>query len=122
MSKKVLIVHNNTTKLEKLKQALAQGGYIVTSTLNKDETISKCTEILPNLILIGNDIPIKECYRICWKLRESPTTKDIKVIIIKNDSNPLEKSWTVLKGADFYIATDNPFSDDNFIESMSSIN
>ena len=74
----------------------------------------------PDLILLDIEIPIKESYSICRELRESPQTKDIKVIIIKNDNNPMDKSWAVLKGAEFYMATKNPFSKENLIESRTN--
>ena len=108
MSKKILIVHDNPIKLETLKDALEKGGYNTITLSNQPEIVSKCRELHTDLILLDIEIPIKEGYSMCKKLRESADTKDIKVIIIKNENNPLEKSWSVVKGSDFYFATKNP--------------
>ncbi len=121
MSKKILIVHDNPIKLETLKDALEKGGYDTITLSNQPEIVSKCRELHPDLILLDIEIPIKEGYSMCKKLRESADTKDIKVIIIKNENNPLEKSWSVVKGSDFYFATKNPFSVDNLVQSMSEL-
>jgi len=121
MSKKILIVHDNPIKLETLKDALEKGGYNTITLSNKAEIVSKCRELHPDLILLDIEIPIREGYNMCKKLRESADTKDIKVIIIKNENNPLEKSWSVVKGSDFYFATKNPFSEDNLVQSMSEL-
>ena len=121
MAQKILIVHDKPDKLEILKDALEKGGYETVTISNKDEIVSKSRELIPNIILLDINLPIKEGYSICRELRESSETKDIKVIIIKNENNPQDKSWAVVKGSDFYFATKNPFSEDNLIESMSEM-
>ena len=121
MSKKVLAVCNNPVKLETLKDALEEAGYDTVTLSNKAELVSFSKELNPDLILLDIEIPIKEGYNMCKQLRKSADTKDIKVIIIKNENNPLEKSWSVVKGSDFYFATKNPFSEDNLVQSMSEL-
>ncbi len=121
MSKKVLAVCNNPEKLETLKDALEKGGYDTVTLSNKAELVSFSKELNPDLILLDIEIPIKEGYKICKELRESPFTKDIKAIIIKNKDDPLQKSWSVVKGSDFYFATKNLFSEDNLVQSMSEL-
>jgi len=121
MSKKILIVHDNPIKLETLKDALEEGGYDTITLSNQAELVSFSKELNPDLILLDIEIPIKEEYKICKELRESPFTKDIKVIIIKNKDDPMQKSWSVVKGSDFYFATKNPFSEDNLVQSMSEL-
>ena len=90
MSKKVLAVCHNPVKLETLKDALEKGGYDTVTLSNKAELVSFSKELNPDLILLDIEIPIKEGYNMCKKLRESADTQDIKVIIIKNENNPLE--------------------------------
>ena len=119
MSKIILVVCNNTVKLDTLKDALEKGGYNTITLSNKAEIVSKCRELHPDLILLDIEIPIKEGYSMCKKLRESADTKDIKVIIIKNENNPLEKSWSVVKGSAFYLACRNSVRGDSLIQSMS---
>jgi len=119
MSKKVLAVCNNPEKLETLKDALEKGGYDTVTLSNKAELVSFSKELNPDLILLDIEIPIKEGYKICKELRESPFTKDIKVIIIKNKDDPLQKSWSVVEGSSFYLACKNSVRGDSLIQSMS---
>ena len=119
MSKKVLAVCNNPEKLETLKDALEKGGYDTATLSNKAELVSFSKELNPDLILLDIEIPIKEGYKICKELRESPFTKDIKVIIIKNKDDPLQKSWSVVEGSSFYLACKNSVRGDSLIQSMS---
>ena len=119
MSKKVLAVCNNPVKLETLKNALEEGGYDTVTLSNKAELVSFSKELNPDLILLDIEIPIKEGYKICKELRESPLTKDIKVIIIKNKDDPLQKSWSVVEGSSFYLACKNSVRGDSLIQSMS---
>ena len=121
MSEKILIVNDNPIKLETLKEALEKGGYDTISLSNKEEIVKSCIEFNPHLILLDIEMPIKEGYKLCGDLRESPDTKDIKVIIIKNKDNPQDKSWSIVKGSDFYFAARNVFSEKTLIQSISSI-
>jgi len=119
MSKKVLAVCHNPVKLETLKDALEKGGYDTVTLSNKAELVSFSKELNPDLILLDIEIPIKEGYKICKELRESPFTKDIKVIIIKNKDDPLQKSWSVVEGSAFYLACKNSVRGNSLIQSMS---
>ena len=119
MSKKVLAVCNNPVKLETLKDALEDAGYDTVTLSNKAELVSFSKELNPDLILLDIEIPIKEGYKICKELRESPFTKDIKVIIIKNKDDPLQKSWSVVEGSAFYLSCRNSVRGDSLIQSMS---
>jgi len=121
MSKKILVVYDNPTKLETLKDALERGGYDTFTLINKAELVSFSKELHPDLILLDIEMPIKEGYEICKELRESPLTKDIKVIIIKNKDNPLQKSWSVVEGSAFYLAGRNTSSKNSLIQSMSEL-
>jgi len=121
MSKKILIVYDNPTKLDTLKDALEKGGYDTITLSNKAELVSYSKESLPDLILLDIDIPIKEGYSMCKELRESPLTKDIKVIIIKNKDDPLQKSWSVVEGSSFYLACKNSVRGNSLIQSMSVV-
>jgi len=64
-------------------------------------------------------ILLSHALKICDELRESPLTKDIKVIIIKNKDDPLQKSWSVVEGSSFYLACKNSVRGDSLIQSMS---
>ncbi|NIP38518.1 MAG: response regulator [Candidatus Dadabacteria bacterium] len=122
MSKKILLVCDDNEKSEVLSSALANSGYDTTSLSDSSDLVNKSVEVNPDMIIMDINIPIKDGYKICRDLKETPDTQHIKVIFVKNDNNPLEKAWSVVKGADFYFATKNPFSENNLIQSMSVLN
>ncbi|HSG31349.1 MAG TPA: response regulator [Thermodesulfobacteriota bacterium] len=122
MSKKILLVCDDNEKSEVLSSALLSSGYETNSLSDYSDIVNKSVEVNPDMIIMDIDIPIKDGYKICRELKEAPDTQHIKVIFVKNDNNPLEKAWSVVKGADFYFATKNPFSENNLIQSMSVLN
>ena len=122
MQKMILVTKNNSTRAKMLKEAIGNGGHDIITESDPAETINKCEEFQPNHVIVDIDIPIKDGYRLSKELKQSPDTKDIKVIIIKSNNNPLDKTWTMIKGTDFYVATSNPFKEDTLIEAITSIN
>ena len=123
MQKMILVTNNNSTNAQILIKALENGGCnIITASDNEDTTINKCVEFHPNFIIVDIDMPIKDGYSLSKELKKSTDTKDIRVIIIKSKNNPLDKTWAMLKGSDFYFATINPFKEDTLIAAIISIN
>jgi len=122
MQKTILVINNNSSRAQMLKEAIGNGGHDIITASDSEETINKCEEYRPDHVIVDFDIPIKDGYRLSKDLKQSPDTKDIKVIIIKSNNNPLDKTWTMIKGTDFYVATSNPFKEDTLIEAITSIN
>lgn len=121
MLKVILVTNKYSTKAQNLIEALENGGYVIITASNSSETINKCVEYHPDLVIIDVDLPIKDGYSLSKELRKSPDTKDVKVIRIKSKNSPLDKTWAMLKGSDFYFAATNPFKEDTLIESISTL-
>lgn len=121
MSKIVMVINNRSTKTQNLIEAFENGGYDKITASNTAETLNKCLEFHPNLVLMDVDMPIKDEYSLSKELKKSPDTKDIKVIIIKSKNSPLDKTWATIKGSDFYFSTTNPFKEDSLIESITTL-
>lgn len=121
MSKIILLVSDNPEKSGVLEAALTSGGYETNTLEDASNIVETAIGLKPDLVRVDINIPIKDGYKICRDLRENADTQHVKVIFVKNENNPLEKAWAVVKGADFYFTTRNPFSEDNFVQSMSII-
>lgn len=121
MSKIILLVSDNPEKAGVLEAALTSGGYETNTLEDASNIVETAIGLKPDLVRVDINIPIKDGYKICRDLRENADTQHVKVIFVKNENNPLEKAWAVVKGADFYFTTRNPFSEDNFVQSMSII-
>ena len=130
MQKMILVTKNNSLRAQILKEAIGNGGHDIITASDPAETINKCEEFQPNHVeefqpnhvIVDIDIPIKDGYRLSKELKQSPDTKDIKVIIIKSENDPSDKTWAMIKGTDFYVATSNRFKEDTLIEAITSIN
>jgi len=122
MQKMIVVTNNNSTRAQILKEAIGNGGHDIITASDPAETINKCEEFQPDHVIVDIDIPIKDGYSLSKKLKQPSDTKDIKVIIIKSENNPSDKTWAMIKGTDFYVATSNPFKEDTLIEAITSIN
>lgn len=121
MSKIILLVSDNPEKSGVLEAALTSGGYETNTLEDASNIVETAIGLKPDLVIVDINIPIKDGYKICRDLRENADTQHVKVIFVKNENNPLENAWAVVKGADFYFTTRNPFSEDNLVQSMSII-
>jgi CheY-like chemotaxis protein len=70
-----------------LIEAIENGGYDIIIASDPAETVNKCKEFHPDHVIVDVDMPIKDGYSLSKELKQSPDTKDIKVIIIKSENN-----------------------------------
>lgn len=83
MSKKVLIIDDNTDFVEAIATLLDVKGYEVTTANNGKDGVAKAKSGLPDLILLDVMMTHKtEGFDTAKSLKEDKTTKDIPVIII----------------------------------------
>ena len=79
MSKIVMVINNRSTKTQNLIEAFENGGYDKITASNTAETLNKCLEFHPNLVLMDVDMPIQDGFLLSNDLKKSPVTKNIKV-------------------------------------------
>ncbi len=84
----VLLVDDDKDILEVYKIKLEQAGFRVVTALDGAEAIRLAVEDHPGLILMDMRMPIMNGIEAEMKLKENPTTKDIKVVFLTAFSDP----------------------------------
>lgn len=100
MSKRILIVEDESTISDVLKINLEQEGYTVEVATDGEQAIRKTNSFLPDLILLDIMIPIMDGFQVCVKVRES---FNMPIIMLTAKSEESDMVLGLEKGADDYI-------------------
>jgi len=89
-----------------VKHRLISEGYNVIHFLTGEKVVEEALKILPDIILLDNDMPVKDGLAILKELKEIPEVKEIPVIFLTT----INEKKMVLKclelGASDYIVKD----------------
>ena len=113
MSKKILIVEDETDFAELLKYRLKSNNYEVLLAENGAVALEKARRERPNLILLDIKMPIEDGVSTYEKLKEYEETKNIPVIAITALPNPKVKERILSMGASGYIT--KPYDDNDLM-------
>ena len=78
----ILLVDDNPTTLDMLKQVLTKANYSVITEINSQNVLNRATETKPDLIILDVMMPEISGLKIARKLRTTDSTKDIPIIIL----------------------------------------
>jgi len=94
MKKKILIVDDELDILQFLKRRLERNNYEVTTTDNGEKCLAIALEEQPDLVILDIVMPSMDGYEIIKKLRGSPRTKRIPIIMhsVKKETKSIFKS------------------------------
>ncbi len=112
----ILVVDDSPTELRLLTDPLKTKGYTVITAVDGDEAIQKACTHLPRLMLLDVIMPKKNGFQVCRHLKNSPETKDIKIIIISSKSQESDKFWGMKQGADEYMV--KPFEEKTLLANV----
>jgi DNA-binding response OmpR family regulator len=85
---KILIVDDNPTNIELLKQVLGDRGYEIMVAMNGEAALKLVSDIKPNLILLDVMMPGIDGYETCKELKSNDKTKEIPVIFTTARTEP----------------------------------
>src|SRR5919199_272244 len=87
----ILIVDDNPTNLNLLKEILSGEGYKVRAALSAQIALKSAELTLPDLILLDILMTEMDGYQACEQLKASPATQDIPIIFISALSEVMDK-------------------------------
>jgi twitching motility two-component system response regulator PilH len=102
-AKSILVVEDSATELLALTRALESRGYQYTVATDGEEAIQKAIKQKPTLVLLDVVLPKKNGFQVCRQLKNTPETKEIKVIVISGKSQESDRYWGLKQGADEYL-------------------
>ena len=102
-SYKILIVDDEPLVIKLIEDTVKHDGYIVDSAQNGSGAFKKIDDFKPDLILLDVMLPDVSGYEVLSKLKASPNTWNIPVIIITALSDKKAKYEALSKGADDFL-------------------
>jgi len=106
--KKILVVDDEESIRDVLKDTLKHEGFKVIEGTNSEEALRKAKSLEPDLIVLDLGIPTIGGLEVCRILRNSEGTKHIPIIILTVRSREVDKIIGLEMGADDYMT--KPFS------------
>ena len=94
---KVLLIEDEKEVAELYKLKLTLDGYEVITAENGQEGLEKAFKENPELIFLDIKMPDMDGFEVLKKLRESPKTKELPVVILSNfdEQDLIEKGLTL---------------------------
>lgn len=100
---RILIADDNQQNRELLEAYLADEGHEILMSVDGQQTLEVAQMQIPDLILLDIMMPKLSGYEVCQRLRQSPATRDIPVLMVTalKDSGDIERA--VAAGADDFL-------------------
>ncbi len=116
---KILVVEDSPTYLRNIAEFLQGHEYDVITAVDGEEALKKAVQEDPNLIVLDVILPKKNGFQVCRQLRTSPTTQDIKILMITSKSQDSDRFWGLKQGADEYMT--KPFVEDVLLANVTRL-
>ncbi len=120
MTKKILIIEDDTTLGDILVKKLEETGYEATLVVDGAEGLEMIKTMSPDLVLLDIVLPSLNGYEILEAKKNSESIANIPVVIISNSGQPVELQRTIELGArDYFIKAE--LDPDEIIEKVQSL-
>jgi len=116
---KILVVDDEVYIVHILDFSLRMEGYEVLTALDGEQALEKVKSERPDLIVLDIMMPKLDGYDTCKRLKASPDTRDIPVILLSAKGRNVDQRMGFEAGADDYIT--KPFSPRKLVEKINSI-
>ncbi len=100
MSKKILVVDDESSISDIIKFNLVKEGYEVETAADGEEAIRKTHSFQPNLIILDVMLPVLDGFQVCRKLREDFL---MPIIMLTAKEDEVDKVLGLELGADDYV-------------------
>lgn len=108
MSERILVVDDDTSLLQLLKQTLSNAGFDVDVANRVSQAIDLIEKTVPDLALIDVMMPEVDGITLCQRLREEPRTAHLPIIMLTARGQTTDKVNALETGADDYITKPVP--------------
>jgi two-component system phosphate regulon response regulator PhoB len=115
----VLIVEDETALITLLRYNLEREGFRVAEARDGEEALVLCQEERPDIVLLDWMLPHLSGIEVCRRLRRTPETRDIPIIILTARGEETDKIRGLDSGADDYVT--KPFSPAELISRLRAV-
>ena len=117
--RKILVADDEPAILEMLCVLLTSSGYKSIPASDGGEALKLALKELPSLILLDINMPVMDGLDVCRKLKETPATASIPVIMLTALDSADEVDKALSYGAFSYIT--KPAAPDEILKAVSSV-
>jgi DNA-binding response OmpR family regulator len=103
MAEKILIVDDDINALKLIGYTLQREGYEIIAAQNGQEALTKAQEEEPQLVVLDIMMPGMDGYEVCRRLRATPQTAQLPVIMLTAKGQVEDKVAGFEAGADDYL-------------------
>ncbi len=107
MGKKILIVEDEATLQNALKEFLAAEKFEVVNAFDGDAAVRMARSENPDLILLDIILPKKDGFEVLDELKKDRQTEKIPVMLLTNLENPEQIEKAFEKGVSTYLVKSN---------------
>jgi len=108
MPPRILIVEDEEPLLELLRYNFEKAGYLVEALSHGDSADARLKEVVPDIALFDWMLPGLSGIELCRRLRQSPATKRLPMIMLSARTDELDRLRGFEVGCDDYVV--KPFS------------
>ncbi|WP_454061853.1 SpoIIE family protein phosphatase [Candidatus Nitrospira salsa] len=99
----ILLVEHLPNNVEILQECFSAFGFELIVAHDGDTTLQQCEHMRPDVILLDLMIPGMSGFEVCRQLKEQDSTKDIPVIFMKAQDDPVSSAKGFSVGAVDYV-------------------
>jgi len=116
MSKKILVIDDETELLKAISIRLKASGYEVITAQDGQEGLEKAKSSNPDLIVLDILMPKMDGYEVCRLLKFDEKYKSIPVIMLTAKAQDIDKTMGKKVGVDDYIT--KPFETQDLVDKI----
>ena len=117
---RILVIDDNADLLQMIRLLLEErGGHEVVLSAEGQDGLEKAAAQPPDLAIIDVMMPGMTGYDVCKRLRASPSTAEIPIIILTARGQDVDRQAALDAGADVYVA--KPVTMANLLEQVSQL-
>ncbi|MFB2922193.1 MULTISPECIES: response regulator [Aerosakkonema] len=115
----VLVVEDSATQRQMIADFLEGNDFQVTVASNGKEALERVQDTCPDVVLLDVLMPQMNGYEVCRRIKKTPTTQDIPVIMCSAKTTEVDRYWGMKVGADAYIG--KPFEQKELIQAIARL-
>ena len=112
----ILVAEDSFTQRQLIADFLEERDFTVTTATNGVEALAQVLRTCPDVVVLDVVMPQLNGYEVCRRLKTTPETQDIPVIMCSVKTTEVDRYWGLKIGADAYIG--KPFQKHELIEAI----
>lgn len=101
--KKILVADDDNNVLFLISEILIRQNYEVFQAVNGDQALKDAKSLHPDLMVLDIMMPVIDGIEVCRRIKASPETSDIKVIMLTAKTSGKDLEAGMAAGADHYM-------------------